>query len=210
MTHQTNSRIAIGIAVAITAVVLVGMVFYLVNAASPHKGLSVTSDPTTPASARAKLEHIKSVEYGPDQRHRTEMASETFSDAELSWLANWRAQRSNLPMDGFVVHTNDDGTVESKFNDHIGPGTFPVYVRMRVTVAQPNQVSIEILESKFGQWDVPGFASNGLKQALDKIYGLSRDHTKNFDKINLAIQQGQLAVSVVGNPHPDHPHPGYS
>lgn len=210
MTHKSKNVIAIGVTAVIAATVVVGIVVYLVVASSPHKGVSITNDPTAPASARTKLEHIKSVEYGPDQRHRTETATETFSDAELSFLANWRAQRSNLPMDGFVVHSNDDGTIESKFNDHIGPTTFPVYVRMRVTVNQPNQVNIEILESKFGNWDVPAFASNGLKQALDKIYGLSRDHTRNFDNIALSLTQGQVAVSVMRDPHPDNPHPGYS
>jgi hypothetical protein len=180
-----------------------------VLAGSPHKKLGVTMEPTTPVDARTKLDRIKYVEYGPDQHHRTESASETFTDAELSWLANNRVQRSKLPFDGFVVRTNDDGTVESEFNDHVGPTTFPVYVRLRVTVVQGNQVNIEVLESKFGRWDVPVFVSNGLKQALDQIYGLSRDHTKNFDDITLSITQGRLAVSVSGNPHPSNPHPGF-
>lgn len=205
MTHRFKIGIAFGIAVAL----VLGVVLYFVLAGSPHKKLAVRTDPAAPTSARMKLEHIKSVEYGPDQHHRTESATETFSDAELSWLANWRAQRSKLSFDGFVVHTNDDGTLESEFNDHVGPTTFPVYVRLRLTVVQSNQVNIEIIESKFGQWDVPGFVSNGLKQALDQIYGLSRDHTKNLDDIKLAITQGQLSVSVMGNPHPDNPHPGY-
>jgi hypothetical protein len=114
-----------------------------------------------------------------------------------------------LRFDGIVVHTNDDGTLESQFNDHMGPIIFPVYVRIRATV-QSNQVNIEILESKFGQWDVPAGVSNGLRQALDQIYGLSREHTKNFDDITVSITQGKLAVTVVGSPHPDRPHPGYS
>ncbi len=197
MRSRTKQAIGLGLGV----VLLAGLVIYLVIAGSPHKKLAVTIDPTTGTSARTKLDHIKSVEYGPAQHHRTEMASETFSDAELSWLANWRAQRSNLPFDGIVVRTNDDGTVETEFNDHVGPATFPVYARTRVTVAQGNQVNIDVLESKFGQWDVPGPVSNGLKQALDQIYGFAREHTRNFDQITLTIAQGRLAVSVVGNPH---------
>jgi hypothetical protein len=204
-----SPKVKNGIAFGVAAVVVLGIVSYFAIAAMPHKSLQVSSDPTTAASAGAKLDHIKSVEYGPDQHHQTETASETFTDAELTWLANNRVQRSKLPFDGIVVHTNDDGTLESQFNDHMGPIIFPVYVRIRATV-QSNQVNIEILESKFGQWDVPAGVSNGLRQALDQIYGLSREHTKNFDDITVSITQGKLAVTVVGSPHPDRPHPGYS
>jgi hypothetical protein len=197
------------IAFAVTALVVLGIIVYFGIASIPHKSLQVSSDPATAASAHTKLDHIKSVEYGPDQRHRTETATEMFTDAELTWLANDRVQRSKLPVEAIVVQTNDDGTLESQFKYYVGPIIFPVYVRFRASV-QGNQVNIEILESKFGQWDVPAVASNGLRQALDQIYGLSREHTKNFDDITLSITQNRLQVTVVGSPHPDRPHPGYS
>lgn len=189
--------IAAGIAIVGAAVIGV----YLTIASTPYKQLTpVRTNPDIETSARQKLDLIKSAEYYPEQQHKTATVSVTFSDEELTWLANWKAGRSGATVDTFVLHSTANGTVESQFNLHAGPMSFPVYMVTRPSVADRNRVQFQILESKWGRLDPPGPVVSQINQTAQQVYSASLEHTRKFDDIQLEVKEGQFTVRAVNNP----------
>jgi hypothetical protein len=190
---------AIPVAIAIVGVALIGV--YLTIASTPYKQLTpVKSNPDIETSARQKLDLIKSAEYYPEQQHKTARVTVTFTDEELTWLANWKAGRSGAAVDSFILHSTASGTVESQFNLHAGPMNFPVYMVTRPSVADRNRVQFKILESKWGRLDPPGPVVSQINQTAQQVYSASLEHTRKFDDIQLEVKEGQFTVTAVNNP----------
>jgi hypothetical protein len=190
---------AIAAGIAIVGVAMIGV--YLTIASTPYKQLTpIKTNPDIEASARQKLDMIKSAEYYPEQQHKTATVSVTFSDEELTWLANWKAGRSGASVDAFVLHSTANGTVESQFNLHAGPMSFPVYMVTRPNVADRNRVQFQILESKWGRLDPPGPVVSQINQTAQQVYSASLEHTRKFDDIQLDVKEGQFTVRAVNNP----------
>lgn len=127
--------------------------------------------------------------------------SESFSDSELSSLANQELLGHSLHVDNLIVHATADGMIQSQANAHWGGQTFPLFLVATVKVVNGNQPQLTIVESKTGRLDVPQAQQpvtiHGVQWPLEKKLAGTTDGSRTTNPIR---ERRRLNAAITGGP----------
>ena len=117
------------------------------------------------ASAQQKAAAFASAQVQAQQTGRPVRVVETFSDAELSSLANEAAQSRGLPVDRINLHATAQGTVQGTAQAQVAGQTMPVSLE-GVPVVTDNRVALNVTSTHVGALPLPGPISDQVTQSL--------------------------------------------
>src|SRR5262249_20422308 len=137
-------------------------------------GLRVTSSQGAADSGRQKALAFADAQAQAQRTGRPVRVIESFTDAELSSLANEAALQEGLPFDQISLHSTSQGTVRGQAQAHVA-GT------------------------SVGTIPLPGPISDQVAQAVRRPLQLGAPIT-GFQNLQVSASEGQLTVSGVALP----------
>jgi hypothetical protein len=166
-----------------------------------HQAPSVPPSNASAATAARAQEKALAFAQAQAQAQRTGQpvkVVETFSDAELSSLANEAAQARGLPVDRISLHATGQGTVRGTGQAQVAGQTVPVSLE-GVPVVTDNRVALNVTSTRVGTVPLPGPISDQVTQSLRKPLELGQP-IEGFQQLRVAVTDGQMTVSGVAQP----------
>lgn len=196
MTHQSG-RGGLGLLVLIAVIIVSGFVawnFVYQN----RSGLQITSSAAAADSGRQKAMAFAQAQAQAQRTGRPVSVVETFSDAELSSLANVAAQQAGLPIDSISLHSTSEGTVRGQAQAHMAGQSVPVTVE-GLPVVTGDVVALNVTSTRVGLIPLPGPLSDQVAQAIRQPLQLGTP-ISGFQDLQVKATDGQLTVSGVAQP----------
>jgi hypothetical protein len=133
--------------------------------------------------------------------HRTgrpQAVSETFTDAELSSLANDQAYARALPVDQVVLHATGQGTIEGRARATAAGQQVPVTFQLVPRVAD-DTLRLEVQQVSLASVPLPGPVAN---QVLDQVRQAVdvRQSLGGLRQLRVTTSEGAVTVSGVAEP----------
>jgi len=196
LTDQSG-RGGLRLLVIIVLLAAVGYVAWnFVNAGS--SGLRVTSSPGAADSGRQKALAFADAQAQAQRTGRPVSVVESFTDAELSSLANEAAQQEGLPVDQISLHSTNEGTVRGQAQAHVAGTSVPVTLEGSPVVTD-NRVALNVISTHVGTIPLPGPLSDQVAQAVRRPLQLGAPIT-GFQNLQVKATEGWLTVSGVALP----------
>ena len=164
---------------------------------TPSVPPSSASDATA-ASAQQKALAFADAQAKAQRTGQQVKVVETFSDAELSSLANEAAQARGLPVQQISLHATGQGTVEGTGQAQVAGQTMPVTLE-GVPVVTDNRVALNVTSTKVGSFPLPGPISDQVTEQLRRPLELG-EPIQGFQQLHVAVREGELTVSGVAQP----------
>ena len=161
-------------------------------------GLRVTSSPGAADSGRQKALAFANAQAQAQRTGRPVSVVETFTDAELSSLANEAALEEGLPFDQISLHSTSQGTVTGQAQAHVAGTSVPVTLEGSPVVTD-NRVALNVTSTHVGTIPLPGPISDQVAQAVRRPLQLGAPIT-GFQNLQVSASEGQLTVSGVALP----------
>jgi len=164
---------------------------------TPSVPLSSTSEATT-ASAQQKALAFANAQAKAQRTGQPVKVVETFSDAELSSLANQAAEARGLPVSRISLHATGQGTVQGTGQAQVAGQSMPVTLE-GVPVVTDNRVALNVTSTRVGSIPLPGPISDQVTQQLKQPLELG-EPIEGFQQLQVAVHEGQMTVSGVAQP----------
>lgn len=161
-------------------------------------GPTVAASQADANSALRKADKFAAAEAQARQTGQPIKVAETFSDAELSALANQAAQAKGLPIDQISLHATSQGTMQGSAQAHVAGQTLPVALE-GVPVITDNRVALNVTSTRVGAVPLPGPLSDQVTQSIRQPLALGQPIT-GFTDLRVAVADGRLTVSGVAQP----------
>lgn len=183
--------VAVAVAIAAALVALWRM-------SAPLPPVDVTA--SVEQSADAKVQAFAVARARAEETGHPIRVSETFTDAELTWLVNRAAEDRDAPVQNVVLHV-DGGTIEAQAEATDHGHTLPVQVA-GIPRVSGDHVSFQLTSLRIGPLPVPPFLldglGGGLRQALEAGGSLT-----GFAHVHIETANGSSTVSALAEPAPD-------
>lgn len=164
---------------------------------SPSVPHAQTSNATA-TSAQQKAEAFLRAQQQAQQSGKPVKVVQTFSDAELSSLANQAAEARGMPVSQISLHSTDQGTVQGSAQARVGGQTLPVSLE-GVPVVNDNRVALNVTSTKVGAIPLPGPISDQVAQSLKQPLELGQP-IQGFQQLQVSVTSGRMTVSGVAEP----------
>jgi hypothetical protein len=155
----------------------------------------ITLSNTAAQSAREKAEDIARAQAEARSTGRPVPVVETFSDSEMSSLANQVAADRQLPVDGIVLHATARGTIQGQARAHVGGQTLPVYLE-GVPQVSGDQVRLRVTTTRLGALPLPAGLANQLTQDVRRDLELG-EPVAGFSDLSVTATEGRVTVRGV-------------
>jgi hypothetical protein len=183
--------------VLVVLLALAGFVAWnFVNARS--SSIQVTSSAASADSGRQKALAFANAQAQAQRTGRPVSVVESFTDAELSSLANEAAQQEGLPIDQISLHSTSEGTVKGQAQAHVAGTSVPVTLEGSPVVTG-NRVALNVTSTHVGAIPLPGALSDQVAQAIRQPLQLGAP-ISGFQNLQVKASEGQLTVSGVAQP----------
>jgi hypothetical protein len=184
----------------IAAALLIGVVAgggYLYHTATtPFRTLPpVEVDAAHATAAERKIDGLRGVGTEGGRPGQPATVTESFSDSELSSLANQELRNQSLPLDNVVLHATAAGTIEGLATAHWGGQSLPLFLVATVQVVGGNRLQLTIIDSKLGQLSVPAPLADQINSAARQ--SLSLGQSLGMDRATVTVTLGMVTVSGV-------------
>jgi hypothetical protein len=187
------------LAAAVLLLVVAGMGYLYHDATTPYRTLPrVEVDAVQAAAAERKLDTLRNAGAETGSAAQQVTVSESFTDSELSSLANQYLQGQSLPFDNLVLHATGNRTIEAQATAHWAGQSLPLFLVVTIQVVGGNRLQVTIIDSKLGQLSVPRALSDQIDSAL--IQSVSPGAMLNIEQLTITITQGLVTVSGVALP----------
>jgi hypothetical protein len=184
--------------VLVLAVAGGGYLYY--SATTPYRALpAVHVNAVQAAAAEHKVDALRNFGGRTGKTGQPPTLTESFSDGELSSLANQELKNHSLPVDKLVMHATAEGTIESQATAHWGGQTLPLFAVATIHVVSGNRLQVTIIESKLGRVDVPSSLSDQINSAIAESLNLGR--TLNMDQLKIIVNEDLVTISGVAKPN---------
>jgi hypothetical protein len=150
------------------------------------------------ASAHQKTQAIADAQAQAQRTGRAVSVVQTFSDAELSSLANDAARTQGLPVDQISLHATGQGTVQGRAQAHVGGQTLPVSLE-GVPVVTDNRVALNVTSTQVGAVPLPGALTDNVTSSLKRPLQLG-ETVNGFQQLQVRVTDGQVSLSGVAEP----------
>jgi uncharacterized protein YpmS len=129
---------------------------------------------------------------------RSQQVSETFTDAELSSLANDQAQARSLPVDQIALHATGQGFIDGRARASAGGQQVPVTFQL-VPQVQNDTVGLQVRQISLASLPLPGPLADQVleqvRQAVDVRPSLGGLH-----QLRVTTAEGSVTVTGVAQP----------
>jgi hypothetical protein len=181
-------------AAAVLLLVVAGGGYLYHSATTPYRTLpAVKVDATQAAAAQRKVDALRNSSNGGTGRPAR--VTQSFSDSELTSLANQELQNQSLPLDNLVLHATAEGRIEGLATAHWAGQSLPLFLVATVQVSGTNQLQLTIVESKLGQLNVPAALSSQINSAVRQTVNLGE--TLKMNEVSVSVTLGMVTVSGV-------------
>ncbi len=196
MTHRSG-RGGLRLVVLVAVLAVAGfLVWNFVQQTSA--GLQVTSSAAAADSGRQKALAFADAQAQAQRTGHPVRVIESFTDAELSSLANQAAQQEGLPIDQISLHSTSQGTVKGQAQAHVAGTSLPVTMEGSPIVTD-NRVALNVTSTHVGAVPLPGPLSDQVTQSIRQPLQLGAP-ISGFQNLVVRATDGQLTVSGVAQP----------
>ncbi|HLH69271.1 MAG TPA: hypothetical protein VKY90_09640 [Candidatus Dormibacteraeota bacterium] len=183
----------------LSALVVVGGGWWLVArpAAGPAQ-VEMTADDAR--SAEGKIEAIIGARAQAVNSGQPVAVDETFSDGELSWLANQVAEKKGLPVEHVLLHATSDGTIQGEARSQVGGVSVPVRVEGVPEVGPDDRLRVRVTGVQVGVVPVPEVVLGRLAGRVREALELGEPLT-GYSQVHLTTTNGAVTVTAVADPN---------
>jgi hypothetical protein len=190
-----RGRLAFVVVLLVLAVAaFAGWRYFQGQAATP----SVQVSPSDAQSGRSKAAALAGAGAEASRTGRPQTVTETFTDAELTSLANEQAAARNLPVDQVVLHATSQGTIDGHAQAYAAGQPVPVTFRLLPEVAD-NTLRLRVQELSLGSLPLPAPVTS---QVLDQVRQIV-DVKRSFDglqQLHVTTTEGRVTVTGTAQP----------
>jgi len=192
----SSGRGRLALATLLLLLVVAGVVAWQFTHSQP--GPSVQGSETDNQSGRAKVAAMTSAVAAAQRTGRSQQVSETFTDAELSSLANDQAQARSLPVDQIALHATGQGFIDGRARASAGGQQVPVTFQLVPRVAD-DTLRLEVQQVSLASVPLPGPVAN---QVLDQVRQAVdvRQSLGGLRQLRVTTSEGAVTVSGVAEP----------
>jgi len=186
------------VAAAVLLLVVAGGGYLYSNATTPYRTLPpVQINALQSAAAQRKIDALRNPGRETGKSQPTAV-TESFTDSELSSLANQELQSRSLPIEKLVVHATSNRTIEGQATARWAGQALPIFLIASVRVAGGSRLQVTIVESKLGRVAMPQTLSDEIETVLTENLNLSR--ALRLDPLTLTVTEGLVTVSGMAKP----------
>jgi hypothetical protein len=150
-------------------------------------------------SGRSKAAALAGAAAEANRTGRPQTVTETFTDAELTSLANDQAAARNVPVDQVVLHATGQGTIDGRAQAYAAGQPMPVTFRLLPEVSD-NTLRLRVEELSLGSVPLPGPVSSQILDQVRQIVEVKR----SFDglrQLHVTTTEGRVTVTGVAQPN---------
>jgi hypothetical protein len=186
------------VALAALAVLLVcGLLVWRALFTAPPRP-AVARSHASAVSAQHKMDAISAAAAQAAGQDRPVQVVETFTDSELSSLANERAQARGLPFSDLVLHATELGTVQGEGTLRVAGRELPLSLEIRPTVTA-DRVRFQVVSIHLGALPVPGALTDQVTRQVETGLDLGQVPAGLHD-LRVVVTSGRLTISGTARP----------
>jgi hypothetical protein len=187
---------------AFAVLLLVLLVAGLAGWSFLHRDLAVPAatevSPSQAQSARDKAAALAGAVDQAGRSGRPLTVSETFTDAELTALANDQLEARGAPIDRVTLHATGQGTIVGRARGNTAGQYFPVSFELMPAVSG-DTVRFQVTQISVGSLPLPAPLANGLVDRLRQSLDVRRSVAGLHD-LRVTTAEGQVTVTGVAQP----------
>ena len=165
----------------------------------PEPGpLPVNLSEAAAESGREKVDALARAETQASQTGRPVPVSQTFSDSEISSLANEEAQAQGLPIEHVLLHATSQGTIQGQANAYAGGQRLLVSFEA-VPEASDDSIRVRVTRVSVAALPLPPSVSDQLVDQLQRLLNVQRSSVP-LRQLQVTTSDGQVTVSGVAMP----------
>jgi uncharacterized protein YpmS len=149
-------------------------------------------------SGRSKAAALANAGAEANRTGRPQAVTETFTDAELTSLANEQAAARNAPVDQVVLHATSQGTIEGRAQAYAGGQAVPVTFQLQPQV-QGNTLRLRVEQLSLASVPLPGPVAGQVTDQLRQILDVQRSFD-GLQQLRVTTAEGRVTVTGVANP----------
>lgn len=157
------------------------------------------ADASSVQSAQGKVDAFVAARARAVQSGRPVSVSQTFSDAELSSLANEQAEAKGMPISEISLHATSRGVIEGQGQALVSGRQVPVSIEGVPEVSEDNRLRLRITTVKLGPVPVPGPLADQVTSQIRRSLEFGQPLT-GFTDVRVTSGDGQVTLSGVAQP----------
>lgn len=162
------------------------------------EGPSVAVSEAAAQSGRQKVSSLASAGVQASRTGRPVSVSETFTDSELSSLANDEAQTRGLPLDQVLLHATSQNRIEGRARAYAGGQRVPISFEVVPQVSGDN-IRVRVTRINVAAFPVPGPVADQLGGQLQQALNVQRLLIP-LQQLQVTTTEGLLTVTGVAVP----------
>jgi hypothetical protein len=196
---RRSRLLALGAVLAVAGGVAVA--WHALVTAPPAPPVQVSS--ASAASARSKMHSLDDAKSRAAQSRQPIMVAETFTDSELSSMANQEAQTRNLPFSNLLLHATGAGVVEGQATVHVAGQDVPVSLEIVPTVTVDSQATsrlvLNVTRVQVGSVPLPGPLTDQVTASVRRSLDVGLV-PPGFHDVRVDVTLGKITISGVAVP----------
>jgi hypothetical protein len=149
-------------------------------------------------SGRTKAAALANAPAEANRTGRPQTVTETFTDAELTSLANEQAAARSAPVDQVVLHATGQGTIEGRAQAYAGGQSVPVTFQLQ-PVVQGNTLRLRVQQLSLASVPLPGPVAGQVTDQVRQILDVQRSFD-GLQQLRVTTKEGQVTVTGVAVP----------
>jgi hypothetical protein len=159
---------------------------------------AVQVSPSDAQTGRDKAAAIARAVAEANRTGRPQTVSETFTDAELTSLANDQAAARNLPVSQVVLHATSQGTIDGRAQASAAGQEVPVTFRL-VPEVEGNTLRMRVQELSLASLPLPGPVASQVTDQIRQVVDVKRSFD-GLQQLRVTTAEGQVTVTGVAQP----------
>jgi len=148
------------------------------------------------AQADAKVAQLQQAVDQANAQHKPVPFSQTFTDAELTRLANENLGSGSV-FSSVTIHANQGGYMEGAGIAHLAGQNLPLYVRAAILVSG-DRVSVDVREARLGTLAAPGPLATQISAAVQN--SIPTQNLPSLTGLSVVVSDGSITISGTAQP----------
>ena len=196
---RRSHLLALGTLLALAAGVAVA--WHALLTAPPAPVVEVSSE--SAASARSKIQSLDAAKGRAAQSRQPILVAQTFTDSELSSMANEQARARNLPFSNLLLHATAAGAVEAQATVQVAGQDVPVFLEVVPTVTVDSQavsrLVLNVTRVQVGSVPLPGPLTDEVTRSVRRSLDVGLV-PPGFRDVQVEVGNGRITIRGVAVP----------
>lgn len=160
--------------------------------------LAVNLSETAAQSGRSKVDAMALAEMQATRTGRPVPVSQTFTDSEISSLANEQARAQRLPVEHVLLHATSRGIIQGQATAYAGGQQVPVSFDAVPEASEAN-IRVRVTRVNVAALPLPGPVADQLTGQLQQLLSVPRS-TVPLNQLQVITSEGRVTVTGVAQP----------